>query len=95
MEYVQENKMRGNVEDLVKDMLLQDMRNNPYSTKEPKELLKEKANKEKDGLKELKDFIREKGNEIKWTGEYIAIVIGCESDSARYKSAHALISMIE
>ena len=27
--------------------------------------------------------------------EYIAVVIGCESDSARYKSAHALINMIE
>lgn len=27
--------------------------------------------------------------------EYIAIVIGCESDSARYKSAHTLINMIE
>lgn len=27
--------------------------------------------------------------------EYVAVVIGCESDSARYKSAHALINMIE
>ena len=27
--------------------------------------------------------------------EYIAVVTGCESDSARYKSVHALINMIE
>ena len=78
MENVQGSQVRGNVGGLVKSILLQDMKNNPDRTKEPKELLKERADKERDMLKELKDFIREKGNEIKWTGEYIAAVIGID-----------------
>ena len=78
MEYVQDSAVRSNVADLVKGVLLQEMRNNPDNPKEPRELLQEKADKEKGMLEKLRDFIREKGNEIKWTGEYIAAVIGVD-----------------
>lgn len=40
--------------------------------------LKERADSVRDSLKQVKELVREKGTEIKWTGEYIAAVIGVD-----------------
>lgn len=78
MQGTQEYNMKDNVADLVKSMLRENMRENPGSTIGPKEQLKEKSNNEVNLLKQLSTLIHEKGNEIKWTGEYIAAVIGVD-----------------